>query len=283
MSLDAVQGELDGNTLEHLADLICGDDVSPSRRAGWQLPKFLRSAGWDRVPEFDGYRRDWMLDQLDQRKKDLAAITQVLLRLADPREYLGDDDARAAVVAELNRFLAVEGYQVIYERGRPVLVVRDPALDKPALRAPMELTASLAEIVTDPAYAEQVRRRLDEAHTCWVHGAPTAAIIMLGSLLEGVLFDVAMAQSADGRVPSDNLGSLIKLAVREGWIGRDVDDFAHTLREYRNLVHPKRQVDDKYNPDSGTAEISWKVVVLALNDLAESRQRGSLTSAPPSP
>ncbi|USX53244.1 hypothetical protein [Lentzea sp. HUAS12] len=270
MALDAIQGELDGNTLEHLADLICGDDVSPSRRAGWQLPKFLRAAGWTRVPDFDGYRRDWILDQLDQRKKDLVAITQVLLRLADPREYLGDDDVRGAVVIDLNRLLAVEGYQVAYERGRPVLEQRDPSLDIPAMRAPMELTASLADIVTDPAYAEQLRRRLDEAHTCWVHGAATAAIIMLGSVLEGVLYDVARSRSADGSSPRDHLDSLIKLAVREGWIGRDVDDYAHTLREYRNLVHPKRQVEDKYNPDTGTAEISWKVVVLALNDLAES-------------
>ncbi|HEX7306764.1 DUF4145 domain-containing protein, partial [Lentzea sp.] len=115
-----------------------------------------------------------------------------------------------------------------------------------------------------------LRRRLDEAHTCLVHGAPTASIIMLGSVLEGVLYDVAKARSANGSAQHDNLNQLIKLAVREGWIGRDVDDYAHTLREYRNLVHPKRQVDHKYDPDSGTAEISWKVVVLALNDLAES-------------
>jgi len=261
---------LDGNTLERIAELICGDDTSPSYRRGFELPKFFLAAGWSGVPDFDGYRRDWTLTQLRERQDDPTALAQALTRLADPREYLDDDEVRAQVVMELNRLLAVEGYQIVYERGRPQLVGQEPVLRRPALKAPLELTASLSEIVTDPRFAEQLRRRLDEAHTCWHAGAPTAAIIMLGSTLEGVLYDVAKARSPADREPRDELDSLIKQAVKEGWIQRDVDDYAHTLRKLRNLVHPRRQLVDNYDPDTDMVRISWNVVVAALNDLATS-------------
>ncbi|MGH8883685.1 MAG: DUF4145 domain-containing protein [Egibacteraceae bacterium] len=269
MPADAPQVTLDGNTLDRIARLICGDDTSPRYRKGYELPKFFRGAGWDNVPGHDGYRKDWTLEQLLERKDEQDALRQVLLRLADPREYLDDgDDVRADVVQELNQLLAVEGYQVLYVGGRPQLVEREPMLRSPAAKAPLELAASLAQVVTDPAFAHQLQQRLDEAHTCWNCGAPTAAIIMLGSILEGLLYDVAKTRSRDGREPKDFLDPLIKQAVREGWIGRDIDDYAHTLREYRNLVHPRRQLVDNYTPDDDTARIAWNVVISALNDLA---------------
>lgn len=260
--------ELDDNVLENLADLVCGDDSSSYYRRGFEIVKFFEAAGWDDVGELEGGRRPWVVERLKERRDDPDALRSLLLRLADTREYLDNDDGWDEVVRELNQLLAVEGYQVVFERGRPALIEQDPTLRRPARKAPLELMASLTDIVSDRDFGRQLRSRLDEAHTCWSAGAPTAAIIMLGSLLEGVLYDVALARHTEGQKPTDNLKKLIDTAVDREWIARDVGDFGQVLRDYRNLVHPKKQLTEYYAPDEDTVRVSWNVVVAALNDLA---------------
>ena len=52
-----VRVELDENILDRLADLICGDDSSPVYRTGREIVAFFEAAGWRRVGEVDGGRR----------------------------------------------------------------------------------------------------------------------------------------------------------------------------------------------------------------------------------
>lgn len=269
MTNDDIAVELDGNVLENVADLVCGDDGTAYYRRGFEIVKFFEAAGWDDVGELEGSRRAWVVERLKERRDDPDALRKVLLRLADPREYLDNDDGWDEIVRELNQLLAVEGYQVVFERGRPALIEQDPTLRRPARKAPLELTASLADIVSDRDFGRQLRSRLDEAHACWSAGAPTAAIIMLGSLLEGVLYDVALARHTGGSKPTDNLRALIDTALERDWIARDVRDFGQALRDYRNLVHPKKQLTQNYDPDEDTVRVSWNVVVAVLNDLVK--------------
>ena len=265
---EGIRIELDSKVLEGLASLICGDDA-PYYRTGAEIQRFFEHAGWKNVGEVDGYRRAWALECLEQRRQDSDALRQVLVRLADPREYVGeDDDVRTRVVRELNQLLSVEGYQVTYRRGRPIRIEQEPVVSRPMMHAPVELIASLADIVSDQTFGAQLQRRLDEAHICWEFGAPTAAIIMLGSVLEGVLYDVALSRHQDGKKPTDHLETLIDLAQQQKWIAQDVADYAHVLRDHCNLVHPKKQWTQSYAPEDDTVRIAWNVVVAALNDLA---------------
>jgi hypothetical protein len=266
--------ELDTNVLDRLAGLICGDDSTPYYRRGFEIEEFFEAAGWRRLGEVEGSRRTWVFERLKERRHDSEALHRLLLRLADPREYIEDDDARSRVVQELNELLAIEGYQIIYKAGRPELISQEPTLKRPAMKAPVQLTASLAEIVSDAAFGAQLQGRLDEAHKCWNVGAPTAAIIMLGSLLEGVLYDVALSQLEGDRQPDDRLQNLINLAKEKGWFAQDVVDYAHVLRNHRNLVHPKKQLTEGYAPEEDTVRIAWNVVVAALNDLAALPSKG---------
>ncbi len=255
------------NILDRLADLICGDDSGPVYRTGRQITTLFDAAGWRRVGEVDGPRRVWVCDLLRQRRRDPESLRRLILRMADPREYLDDEEGRAFVVKELNGLLALEGYQVIYSGSRPELIAQAPTMNRPTMQAPAELTASLIEVVSDVEFGRQLKSRLDEAHTCWKNGAHTAAIIMLGSTLEGVLYDVALTQHTGGRAPTDNLQELIGLAKQRHWIAPDVTDYINVLRNHRNLVHPKKQWTQRYSPKDDTVLIAWNVVVAALNDL----------------
>jgi hypothetical protein len=264
---DTITVELDDNILDRLAGIICGGDDSPVYRTGWQITTLFEAAGWRRIGEVDGGRRAWVADLLRQRRRDSDALRRLLLRLADPREYLDDDNARVAVVGELNTLLALDGYQIIYTGSRPELITQTPTMNRPAMRTPVHLTADITTIVSDTRFGRQLRHRLEEAHTCWESGACLAAVIMLGSTLEGVLYDVALARHTTGPRPSDHLEELITLAERQKWIGQDLIDYLKVLRNHRNLIHPKKQWTQQYTLEDDTVRIAWNVVVAAINDL----------------
>jgi hypothetical protein len=266
-------GILDDNTLDELARVICGDDDLYYRQ-GWELPEFLKRAGWDDVPRYDGeYRRDWILARLQERRQDPQRIQQAIMRLGDAREYFADPTLLAPVVAAVNAFLVHEGYRLECPAGRPRLIACDPAMSYPGSQAPVELRAAMSDIVNDTKMATLLQHRLDEAAVCYANGAHVSAIIMLGSLLEGVLLAVTLQRDATllGTTNPDfvSLDNLIKICHREGWLDADVERFSHTLRKYRNFVHPRAEYREAHTPDRDTLAICWPIVHAALNDLAK--------------
>jgi hypothetical protein len=259
---------LDENTLTELAALICGDD-GPYHRQGWQLPSLLERAGWKGVPEYDRTpRRAWIAQHLRARKDEPGALAALIRRLADSREYLDDPPAAAETVRQLNELLAHEGFRIRVVNGRGV--VEAIHTEQPEHHAPTQLTTTVAALVHDPAAAQALQRRLEEARACQDGGAHLSAIIMMGSLLEGVLVEVLTQRAVLGpsgaRTPLQNL---ITLAHAHGYIDRDAHDFTQILREYRNLVHVHKQIATGHKLDGDTARVCWWVVVGALNDLAK--------------
>lgn len=277
MTVESEPLQLDPNILAGIADVICGDDSTPYYRSGRQIERLFVSAGWSWVPPLDGGRSRWVIEQLSDSRAEGRALHRLLTRLIDPREYVGDDAALGATLKDLNDLLALEGLEVYYDTDGPNLRPRPRDFHRLDTEVPVELTADLGGLVRDERFGLLLKRRLDEAHVCWSNGAHLAAIILLGSLLEGVLLDFARARH-DPKV-TDNLSALIALAAKEGWLAKDVVDYANVLRNHRNLVHPNKQHTDGHTPDSDTVRISWNVVVAAINDLA-AVQPGRGTPAP---
>jgi hypothetical protein len=274
---------LDPKTLEQIATLVCDTD-GPNHRQHWQLEKFFRHAGWSEVPPYDNSGRDrWTRELMLSRSEEPGFAAMVIRRLADPLEYPDDPDYAHTLAEALNKLLAFEGLHVDYIRGRPVIEERQPVFQTPATTAPLSLVADLSEIVGDPALAQILRRRLDEAMTCRQYGAHLSAVIMLGGVLEGSLYSVADQHRAEAyrcpQTPRDRAGAsipihkwkleaLITVAHACGWIEHDVRQFSQELRGYRNLVHPNEELKIMHHPDEGTSAICWNVVIAALNDLA---------------
>ncbi len=134
----------------------------------------------------------------------------------------------------------------------------------------------------EPILLEILEKRLIEIEKCINAGAYLAAIIMMGSFLEGLLLSVVssnqkdanLAKSApkyrDGKVKKFHewkLQDLISVSHECGWIEVDVKDFSNLLRDYRNMIHPYRQLQKNVYPDLDTTKICWEVLNAALNDL----------------
>ena len=138
------------------------------------------------------------------------------------------------------------------------------------------------KIVKDVSLAKILEARWYEIQKCLNGEAYLAAIVMMGSLLEGLLLAVVCSHPKEANLaksaPRDKQGNikkfhewtltdLITVSYECGWIERDARDFSLELREYRNMVHPWNQRAKQFHPDMDTASICWEVVEAVLNDL----------------
>jgi hypothetical protein len=265
--------QIDDNTLEGIARIACGGDDFPVYRRGLELAKLLQQVGWDKVPPYSGEsRRGWLMDQLRRRRDVPDAIDALVCRLADRREYVHRNEPLAAAEATqmLNDLLAVEGFEISHSHGRPVVRRYEPPEDQEQGSPDVMLHVSMADLVRDPDLAAVLEGRLAEARVCARNGCYASAIIMLGSLLEGVLLDAVKSRLTNSNKPLDKwmLGELIETAHREKWIQADARGFAVKLKDYRNLVHPNAQLRLGHAPDSDTLSMCWPVINATLNDLA---------------
>lgn len=111
-----------------------------------------------------------------------------------------------------------------------------------------------------------------------------SAVIMMGSILEGLLGYILRQYSKTANqaknAPKDKngkvkpfsdwtLNNMIDVAHEVKWITGDVKKFSHSLREYRNLVHPYLQKDTKEFPDKDSCNICLTVVSAAINDIIQ--------------
>lgn len=183
-----------------------------------------------------------------------------------------EDEKRRRIHQLVTELIPDEGNKVRLELLRMIGVARAVPAGPP----------NFASLVNDCALEEVLRYRWAEIQKCLDSGAYLAALVMMGSLLEGVLLAViamhpkeaysckACPKGRDGQpLQSGNwsLHHLIEVAHECGWIERDARDFSQELRDYRNMVHPWHQRMKNFRPDEDTCSICWQVVRAALNDL----------------
>ncbi len=135
-------------------------------------------------------------------------------------------------------------------------------------------------LVSEPELAKLLGRRWVEANYCFAAAAYLSAVIMLGSILEGVLLskvqqDPAKAGSSKA-APKDKTGkvfpvqdwklqSLIDVSHECGWLKKQDKDFSHIIRDYRNYIHPNKELQEGTTFDANTCRIIFEVVIAALS------------------
>ncbi len=287
--------KLDDTTLEAIAELICGSGqgggggyASPGPyRTMSEIAGFFSRAGIE--PRGESSTRKWfVLESLkilnDEKTGSLIPVRleQVILRLASPREYRGDAGMTQKVIEYLNQIMGVEGIEVVLDGVEPKLVTHSPRTSETPSDKPIEAPPDFAKLVSDAGLAAVLSFRWQEAQRCVKAEAYLSAVVMMGSILEGVLLHKVEQEFRDANqaktAPRDKTGkarpiqdwglsSLIDVAHELGWLQGDVKRFSHALRESRNLVHPyvQRLLNDR--PDKDTCSICWQVVRAAVADL----------------
>lgn len=126
--------------------------------------------------------------------------------------------------------------------------------------------------------------RIKEINICLNNNAPLSSIFLIGSTLEGILVGFASRYPQKyGRAKSSpkeqngkvkkfdkwNLNDFINVSYEIGFLKKDVKEFSHYLRDFRNYIHPYKQLVDKFNPNKHTALICEQVLKAAVYELSK--------------
>jgi hypothetical protein len=137
---------------------------------------------------------------------------------------------------------------------------------------------SFDRLVGDQDMKRILRARWTECSICVQAGAPLAAIVMMGGLLEALLLarilresnkakvlsaSRAPVHSGTGKVKNLNEWTLrhyIDVSHELGWISSSAKDVGEVVRDYRNLVHPHKEQSHRIVVDVADATLVWEVV-----------------------
>lgn len=269
---------LDAKTLRRLAEIIVDVD-GPFERSGRDLEDLLRNARWADPPGYDGSARvPWLVDVLTERSPE--DVERLMCRICLPVEY--EDGAVSAdpVRAAVNEILAFERLTVADVAGRPLVTEIRESDGSPVYSAPDDLRPRLPRLLRDDSTIEALIARANEAVVSERSGAYSLALIGIGSFLEGLLYAVlhehdrefaerGLRTKPGGWTRADRAGlaQLIDAVHQRGWIHLDAMDFAGHVREYRNFVHLRSQMEHAFTPDGDTVMLCWAPIRAVLNDL----------------
>jgi hypothetical protein len=142
---------------------------------------------------------------------------------------------------------------------------------------------SIEKLHLDSGVVQILNSRLNEINNNLKAGAALSVIIMCGGVLEGIFLGVATSKMKDFNISKASpknkdtgkvlpfyewsLNNFIDVAHDIDLIGLDVKKYSHSLRDFRNYIHPYEQMSSKFDPDIETAKISWQVLKAAISDL----------------
>jgi hypothetical protein len=133
-----------------------------------------------------------------------------------------------------------------------------------------------------------IERDCKEVNAATKAGAAKSVIVLCGSIVEALLYDLLKTNEVEARQFADNLaskGMLPKKPPKElnQWtaepmilvshemypkkVTEDACKFANVLRDYRNLIHPGKEDREKITFDQNIASIAISVVNLIISGL----------------
>lgn len=145
-------------------------------------------------------------------------------------------------------------------------------------------------LISDPKMISILDRRWNEIENCLDHEAPLASTVMMGGLLEAILL-ARINIITDKRIlfkqkstPIDSetkkpkelskwmLKDFIDVMSEIGLITKPSAQFCRIIRDYRNYVHPEKELSQGENIEICDAKLFWVVIAnLLLQLLATSK------------
>ena len=282
---------LQNKSLEKLRLLI---NEETQYRSGPQLVQFFNELGFIDVygqgfPSRASYTDDRL--SIINGKPEL---DKCIKKLFAPVNFIGRIGELDGFIKDFNQYLAFDKWKIARNREEIIFIRLEqvefdessPALNENDFLKREFQEISAESIGLDGTITEVLKLRINEIEKCLSVDAPLSVIFLAGSTLEGVLLGVALKypkefnqsksspKDKDGKIrqyPDWTLSNFIDVAYEIGLLAEDVKKYSHTLREFRNYIHPYQQMSSNFNPDKHTAKISWQVLKAALFQLSKTK------------
>ena len=261
-------------------------------RKGHQLVAFFNNLGFN-----DSYGQGFPSRSVytDERLKILNGtedLDKCIKNLFAPVNFIGKYSDLDKHINEFNQYIAFDNWKVVrdnaeitFKRADKVIIESEPIkeeLNEDTFLKHEFKDVNINFLGLDSCITAILKNRLEEIQKCLNSNAPLSVIFLCGSTLEGILLGIATkhpkefncAQSApkgdDGKVKKYHewtLNNLINVTHELNFIKEDVKKFSHSLRDFRNFIHPYEQMSIGFNPDIHTAKISWQVLKATIFQL----------------
>ncbi|MEZ4087126.1 MAG: hypothetical protein R3B71_02185 [Candidatus Gracilibacteria bacterium] len=277
---------LNKKTLERLRELI---NEETEYRSGPKLVDFFNSLGFQ-DSYGQGFPSRWLYtDDKLSKINGTPELDKCIKTLFNPINFVGRFSELDEFIKKFNQYLLFDKWKVV-RNGTEITFKK---VDKVELKddsseAPSDedqflerefKDISIDSIGLNSQVADVLKRRLVEIKQCLSSKSSLSVIFLSGSSLEGILLGVALIHSKKFNqaksAPKDKngkvkpfqkwkLSELINTSYEVDVIEEDVKKFSHSLRDFRNYIHPYEQVSSHFNPNEHTAKICFQVLKAAI-------------------
>ena len=169
--------------------------------------------------------------------------------------------------------------------------LRTDVIAKPSTCSATQSAASTppewAKLIPDTEMQAILNRRWNETSACIDVGSHLAATVMMGAMLEALLLSRANRVSDKSKLfrakscPKDKrskslplskwtLKNYIDVGHELGWIRRSAKDISVVLRDYRNYIHPAKELSHGVRIEREDSEMFWLVFKSIADQIIDS-------------
>lgn len=153
---------------------------------------------------------------------------------------------------------------------------------------PADFPFGFKRLITNEKHYEMMEKLLDESYKTQEAKAHLSTIVLIGSILEGILYFQITKNENNMRVagswekaPKDKRGNVLpfeKWSLKDmidvsywcGWINKYYYDYSNSLREHRNFVHPFLQLGEMFSmPNDNSCDLSRVVLKGVFDNILE--------------
>ena len=274
---------LQQKTIEKVRSLI---NEETEYRSGPKLVAFFNYLGFQ-DSYGQGFPSRWMYT--DERLEKINGTDKMevcLTKLFSPVNFIGRFDVLDKLIADLNDYLSFDGYKIkrngkiieVATSTEDITLNQSPTITEDEFLGKEFDEVSINSLGFDAFITIILEQRLNEIKKCLVSKAALATIFLCGSTLEGIFLGIAIGNPMEFNKatasPKDKngkvlqfqdwtLSNFIDVAKEIGLIQEDVKKFSHSLRSFRNYIHPYEQLSQQFNPNEHTARLCCQVLKLA--------------------
>jgi hypothetical protein len=283
---------LSSKSLEKLRELI---NEETKYRSGPQLVQFFNRLGFN-DSYGQGFPSRWMYtDQRLEMINGSPELDKCIRAVLNPANFIGKVPELDAHISSFNQFLTFDKWKIVrdgadikFQRLEKV-EIDEPLSDKGGESEDQFLrreftNVSVAKLGLEGPVTGVLEERIKEIEKCFFGKAYLAVILMAGSTLEGTLLGVAnnhpRAFNSAKSSPKDGAGKVkqfhdwtlsafVDVAYELRIVQHDTQKFSHTLRDFRNYIHPFQQMSYGFSPTEHTAKLCLQVLKAAVHEVGQ--------------
>jgi len=139
------------------------------------------------------------------------------------------------------------------------------------------------EFISDDSFQDILKRDFQELTKCRETKSSKSVLILSGSILEALLTDYFQENLPAGytakTILETTLSTLLDLAETEKIISKSEKSLATVIKDYRNLIHPGREVRKKESFDHETSELAFSILGILISRIEQKyRERFSFSA-----